>query len=70
MKVFCCFLKEVVFKNFSLGVNAFVSKKKRYMHIHLQFQYQSTNLFINLLNLFQMSEKNEKISFLTTSYLS
>lgn len=67
MKVFCCFLKEGLFKIFSLGVNVFVSKKKRYIHIHLQFQYQSTNLLINLLNLYQMSEKKEKIYFLTTS---
>lgn len=33
MKVFCCFLKDKVWKNFSIRADVYISNKKRHVHI-------------------------------------
>ena len=33
IKVFCCYLKDVLSKKFSLDADVFVSRKKKHMHI-------------------------------------
>ena len=52
MKVLCYYLKEVLLKEFS--------KKREMCTLLLKFQYQTTNLLINLLNLSQRSGEKEK----------
>ena len=63
MKVFCYYLKEALLKEFSLDADVFVLQKKEMYTLLLKFQYQSTNLLTNLLNLSQRSrEKKKEIS--------
>ena len=65
---FCCYLKDVLFK-FFLSMLMFLFHERKDMYIsHLKFQYQSMNLLMNSLNLFQMSGKKEKFSFSTTRW--
>ena len=60
MKVFCYYLKEALLKEFSLDADVFVLQKKEMCTLLLKFQYQSTNLLTNLLNLSQRSREKEK----------
>ena len=60
MKVFCYYLKEALLKEFSLDADVFVLQKKEMYTLLLKFQYQSTNLLTNLLNLSQRSREKEK----------
>ena len=62
MKVFCCYLKDVLFKIFSLDVDIFVSQKKR--HVHIAFKIQiSEYKSLDELNEFISNEWEKRIFF-------
>ena len=52
MKVFCCNLKDALSKKFSLDADAFVSRKKKHVHIAFKIpipEYESFDRLIDFI---------------------
>ena len=49
MKVFCCFLKDAIWKKFSLKVDVFISKKKKHVNISFKKSFPDYKCFDALL---------------------
>ena len=50
MKVFCCFLKEAIWKKFSIKADAFISKKKKKcLHKKLFPDYKCFDLILKFI---------------------
>ena len=62
MRDFCCFLKEEVWKNFSIRADVFVSKKKKkHVHIALKKSFSDHECFDKILKF--ISDEWEKRRF-------
>ena len=48
IKVFCCYLKDVLSKKFSLDADVFVSRKKKHMHIAFKIPISEYESFDDL----------------------
>ena len=53
MKVFCCFLKKAIWKNFSIKADICISKEKK-KHVHIAFKnffpdYECFNLILKFI---------------------
>ena len=63
MKVFCCCVKEAIFKKFSLYVDVFVSKKKRHVQIAFKIPISGCKSFDKLIEFISNEWEKRKIFF-------